>query len=152
MTDLLGWQQTRWGMSANDIVAAVGVEHLRQAERQTFQESYVDLVIPNVKIGKHDFTVYFQMANDTNKLIQVLIRHEGELHQEPRDAYDVARKMLTERFEQPNRSGTSEVLIWTFLTTVIELTITFSENILSLVAIIFKPAETPEKFLTPSAF
>ena len=62
MDDLLGWQQTRWGMTNEEIVAVVGSQHLRKQEREGGPKDfwYCDLVIQNVDIGGFFFNIQFR--------------------------------------------------------------------------------------------
>jgi hypothetical protein len=95
--DVLGWQNTRWGMDSKEIIAAVGPE-LREVPRQQWGSVYSEMSIPEVKIGAYTFFVAFQM-DQTDRLAQVLIRHDfADVDGEPVGAFGAAKSQLSERF------------------------------------------------------
>jgi hypothetical protein len=144
-TDLLGWQQTRWGMTDEEIVASVGVQQLRRTARSTSTNVYHELIIPSVDVGRYPYDVQFQMSNSTNRLIQVLLKHDAEeLSSLPTRQLDSARKLLSEKFGPPRRDGTSEDWVWAFPSTTIMLQTFFIEEIVSSAIIrFFAPGEMP---------
>jgi hypothetical protein len=151
MDDVSGWQQTRWGMTADEIIAAVG-SHIRKVPREEYPNAWSELCIPDVEIGDYPFLVQFQMEKVTGTLTQVLIKHEEELDKEPTGAFNTARRVLSERFGQPKREGTSDTLVWAFPTTTITLSMFYIENILATVGIGFKPTSIAPTQTRPAAF
>ena len=141
MGDLLGWQNTRWGMTGDEIVRAVGADVVKRSERQRYHGAYSVLCIPNVSIGSHSFKVMFQMDEASERLSQVLVSYEDLELSDPRGVFEVARCVLTERFDKPERVGTAEIWQWTFETTYIELSMTYLPGVLSGVCIRFFPAD-----------
>jgi hypothetical protein len=149
-TDVLGWQQTRWGMTADEIIAAVG-SHIRKVPREGGDGDswYSELCIPDVEIGDYPFFVQFQMDKVTGTLRRVVIKHEGELDKEPTGALNTARRVLSERFGKPKREGTSDTLVWAFPTTTIDLSMS---NILAQVSVAFNPTSIAPTQTRPAAF
>lgn len=144
--DLLGWQNTRWGMTETEIIASVGAERLRHIERIVFGvDAYTDLIIPSVNIDRYPFEVRFQMKGNTNRLIQVLLNHESdELSSEPIQQVNAARKLLSEKFGAATRDGTSNTWYWEFPSTTIMIHTYFIEDITSSAFIrFFAPGEMP---------
>ena len=150
-TDVLGWQQTRWGMTADEIIAAVG-SHIRKGPREDGDSWYSELCIPDVEIGDYPFFVQFQMDKVTGTLRRVMIKHEEELDKEPTGALNTARRVLSERFGQPKREGTSDTLVWAFPTTTIRLTMHYIEDIMAAVGVAFNPTSIAPTQTRPAAF
>jgi hypothetical protein len=140
MNDVLGWQNTRWGMTEKEIIEAVSMENLQISQPQNFEGSYSTLSITNTKIGDFYFDVLFQMSKEDDCLIRVLIRCE-ELKPDgyPARQFTAAKKILSERFGQPTRVGTTDDFQWKFPTTTITLSVIFIADLYSLVAISFMP-------------
>jgi len=153
MDDLAGWQQTRWGMTEEEILAAASREPLCRQDREGGPNDfwYCDLVIQNVAVGGFDFTIKFQMGRETQRLLQVLINHEqSDVSQAPTAAFNAAKRILVERFGTPARDGTSDDWLWQFPTTTIRLSTLFMEDSVSNACIIF--AATSDAASRPSAF
>jgi hypothetical protein len=140
MDDLPGWQQTRWGMTESEIIEAVGSERLRRIPREVGNNWYADLTIQNVEIGRFQFDITFQMANDTHRLQQVMIRHEAPADKEPTTEFRSTMQILSERFGSPTRLGTSDTWAWSFPTTTIYLDTFCLQDMASYVAIRFSPS------------
>ena len=121
MNDLLGWQQTRWGMTEAEIVLAVGANRLERIERAKYQNMYADLVVPLVEVGKYRFDVIFQMDNQSDKLAQVIVTHDADPSFESTGPRDQAIEILSEKFGRPSRVGTSDTWRWHFPTTTIDV-------------------------------
>jgi hypothetical protein len=149
MDDLLGWQQTRWGMTETEIIAAIGAERLRRMPKEVGNNWYAELTIQNVEIGPFPFDITFQMANDSHRLQQVMIRHEASPDKEPAAEFRSTIQILSGKFGQPKRVGTSESWLWTFPTTTIYLDTFCIQDMASFVAIRFTPSSrgTPIKEL-----
>jgi hypothetical protein len=154
MDDVLGWQQTRWGMTNDETIAVVGSD-IRKGSRTGGGDGdswYSELSIPDVRIGEYPFFVEFQMDKFTGTLTRVMIKHDGELDKEPIGAFNTARRVLSERFGQPKRDGTSDTLVWAFSTTTIMLTMFYIEDIMSVVGIGFHPTAIAPTQMRPAAF
>jgi hypothetical protein len=150
MDDLPGWQQTRWGMTESEIIEAVGSERLHRIPKEVGNNWYAELIIQNVDIGRFSFDITFQMANDNGRLQQVMIRHEAPPDKEPTEQFRSTMQILSERFGQPKRFGTSDTWAWSFPTTTIYLDTFCLEDMASFVAIRFAPSSrgTPMKNLS----
>jgi hypothetical protein len=149
--DLLGWQNTRWGMDSKEIMAAVGPE-LREVPRQQYGPFYSELSIPEVRIGAYTFFVAFQM-NEALRLAQVLIRHDsGEVDREPVGPFGAAKLQLSERFGTAERDGTANEFHWSFPTTTISLAMLRGTLSPSMVFITFVPTANLKPKRTVAAF
>lgn len=152
-SDIEGWQTTRWGMTDSEIVSVVGIEKLGRIARAEYQGLYADLEIPRIDVGRYEFKVIFQMNSETDKLTQVLVQHMPEdQRSEPKDAFNTAKKLLSERFGAPERQGTSDTWLWRFPTTVIDLQYFYIEDIMSVVAVRYIPTARYEFPDVVSAF
>lgn len=144
--DVQGWQSTRWGMTADEIVNSVGHEHLRRRPRADYTRMYANLVIEAVTIGREHYDVIFQMSKETDRLSQVLLQHQCHDNRRfPSDVMNRAKQMLTERFGEAERIGAEEAFIWRFPTTEIELDALFIEDIASSVSVTFRPSSAPSR-------
>ena len=149
--DVLGWQNTRWGMDSKEIIAAVGPE-LREVPRQQWGSVYSEMSIPEVKIGAYTFFVAFQM-DQTDRLAQVLIRHDfADVDGEPVGAFGAAKSQLSERFGTPERKGTANEFHWSFPTTTISLAMMRGNFLPSMVFIQFIPTANLKPKHTVAAF
>src|SRR5947209_7188490 len=152
MDDLLGWQQTRWGMSEAEIIVSVGKEQLKKTPRQKYQGMYSDLMIPSVDVGKIPFDIIFQMEEASNQLSQVLVSNIGDPQLGCAGAVAAARKLLTERFGTPERIGSSDGWQWVFPTTTIEIFALEIEDISADTYVRFFPTKTGRASKQTSAF
>ncbi len=73
LDDLPGWQETRWGMTAGEIEAALGARVLRLPGRWTYGGAYADLAVQEVDLGGLAFAAYLQMNDQSDRLQQVLL-------------------------------------------------------------------------------
>jgi hypothetical protein len=119
--DLPGWQNTRWGMLADEVAMAAGAERVQRTVRQSFQRFYSDMKIPNVPIGQLAFDVIFQMDDQSHRLRQVLVLHQCDPSREPTEEASTTRAVLEERFGEPKKAETRDTLLWVFPTTTIAL-------------------------------
>lgn len=141
--DIAGWQNTTWGMSTDEIIGAVGPK-VQRCTRQTYGIGYHELLIPRVKIGSADFTVYFVMGDFG--LRQVNVRYDGGTppdHREGDQIAGMANKLLQERFGVGQRRGTSDDWCWKMPTTVIELSRSKIDDVMDLIVIAFRASSDP---------
>ncbi|HSP64403.1 MAG TPA: hypothetical protein VLQ90_15540, partial [Pyrinomonadaceae bacterium] len=82
--DVLGWETARWGMSNQNLVSAFGTRLQKLPKPLTFLKWHADYVLTR-EIDGRTYTVFFQMANDTNKLSQVLVRLNEMESRTPRE-------------------------------------------------------------------
>lgn len=152
--DLPGWHEARWGMSEREIVSAFGSRVTRLPERKLFARWHVDYVIPNFKIDRHNYTVFFQMDDRTNKLTQVLIRLNEMESRVPRDGiFSRVHLLLTRNYGSPagmteerwSKSPIKSIHLsrkWAFLTTTVELYYGWDSQIYaSLLTITYSPSK-----------
>jgi hypothetical protein len=52
MDDLVGWQDTRWGMTEQDLIAVIGESRLCRTPKQDYKDCYSEFVIPVVDMSK----------------------------------------------------------------------------------------------------
>ncbi len=76
--DLKGWDRTRWGMTSREIVALYGNQATPLEESLDFGPFYSDVVLRHGSFAGYDFTVYFQMSNETKRLAQVLLERRKQ--------------------------------------------------------------------------
>jgi hypothetical protein len=81
------------------------------------------------------------MEDETDRLTQVLVSYKDTELSDPRGVLGVARCVLTERFDKPERVGTADIWQWSFRTTHIELSMTYLPGVLSCVSIRFFPTD-----------
>ena len=120
-TDLLGWQNARWGMLADEVLVAVGAARVQRTERRNYQRFYSTMKIPNVPLGGLSFDVAFQMDEQSHRLRQVLITHQCDPSREPSQEASMTQTVLEERLGKPQPAGTGKTLLWVFPTTTIAL-------------------------------
>jgi hypothetical protein len=132
--DVLGWQDTRWGMSNEDIERVYGSKLKKLPKPEKFLAWHADHVIPEFELESEKFTVFFQIDNATNKLSQVLIRLNEQKSQIPREEiFSRLESMLVREYGSPldkrddRRSSVIDFSFvelsskWRFPTTTIEL-------------------------------
>jgi len=150
--DLEGWQDTRWGMTERELVAAINSAELLHIHREDYLSHYADYSLPNLDVAGFYFDVTFQMDKNSNRLSQVLIKHDADPHTKPTKAFSSALKLLTEKLGKPERAGTSDEFVWKFPTTTVCLSVYFSEEILSFVSVIYCPTASYQPKDKRSAF
>lgn len=119
--DLPGWQNSRWGMLANEVVQAVGAERVKRTPRQKYQHFYSDMKVANLVVGQLAFDVIFQMDEQTHRLRQVLIMHQCDPSRAPTQEADTTRAVLEERLGKPVQIEKRDTLFWVFPTTTMAL-------------------------------
>jgi hypothetical protein len=124
-TDLLGWQETRWGMTSAEIEAAMAGTRLEKLAGVKKLADYKDRPYhPNgykVFIANTEFVVRFVMQSDGNgNEILSLVELKHKLYETVKmSEVNLIKKVISERYGPPSRSGTSERLFWRFPTTTI---------------------------------
>ena len=130
--DVLGWEDSRWGMSETRLVNTLGARLTKLPKPQSFLDLHVDHVIA-LELQGEQFTVFFQMENRTNTLSQVLVRlDEMETRQPREDLFTKLEFWLTKQYgpatsrsnERDSRSAIKSLALnrtWKFLTTTVEL-------------------------------
>lgn len=145
--DLLGWQNTRWGMTEEEIIEHMPDAPFQPVPHQDFGTAYCKLILSRVKIGDSAFEVLMQMNKDTDRLSHVLIKNDGDpSYAADKTVFNDTLRILTERFGKPARTATSNAYNWTHPTTTVELFTIEIKDILCRIAVSFRPTEnwTPE--------
>ena len=111
--DLLGWQQTRWGMTEAQAAAAV-----TDATRVSPPEKYSGMYAPmkaRMEVSGSEVEVMLQFSYKTKTLSQVLLKPRfGGL-----ETWAKFRDLLTSRYGASTQVGKKRE--WKFKTTVVEL-------------------------------
>ena len=76
--DLPGWDRTRWGMTSPEIARLYRGRAVTLSGRIDFNRLYTDVALRTQPFAGHDFTVYFQMDDDTHRLAQVLLERRRQ--------------------------------------------------------------------------
>lgn len=132
VTDVSGWQEARWNMSEAEILEAFKTRLTKLEKRIVFADKtgYADYAIPDYEIEGNKFNVYFDMSNETQKLMDVRIRLQEEKSIIPKDTLYFPRyeELLTRKYGVPafkNDERTSQNVslerLWVFKTTTIKL-------------------------------
>jgi hypothetical protein len=114
--DLLGWQNTRWGMTEQQAATALGQDAQRINPPHKFKRLYVPLK-STISISHFNIDVDLQFSNETKTLAQVLLTYDGAGHEE---LWAKLRDLLTEKYGAPHQVGTTK-REWRFKTTIIVL-------------------------------
>lgn len=125
--DLQGWEGARWGMTGAELDRAFGERLTRLPGRWVYGGAYAERAILNHGLGDLDFTVYFQMNDDSERLQQVLLERRQQ------DALPVSFQKLQEALELrygaageacllSERDPTGLELIWRFPSTTLHAT------------------------------
>lgn len=140
--DVLGWQDARWGMSEKDIIRVFGSRLQKLSKREVFLKFHVDYVIPQFEFDGGVYTVLFQMADETNRLEQVLIRlYEKEARIPREQSFNSLASSLAREFGEPTNkndqryrfldrfSGVAFDRTWKFPSTTVELSYDWDDQI-----------------------
>jgi hypothetical protein len=162
--DVLGWQESRWGMSNEEIVRAFGPRIARLPKGEDFLTWHADYVMRHVELEGEVFSVFFQMDNETKKLAQVLVRLDEQESRVPRDEiFAKIETMLIHEYGAPvdktdhRRSSSIDFAfldlsrLWRFPTTTIELSYGWDNQIeASLLTIRYFPTRATGRWKRPS--
>lgn len=127
--DVLGWQDARWGMSEDELLAKFKSQVTKLPKKENFSNSYVDYVISDYEIESFKYTVYFHMDKDSSKLCQIVIRDNVTKSLVSRDRlFPFLESLLTRKYgvpgykkEEKKPSDVSLERQWIFPTTTISL-------------------------------
>jgi hypothetical protein len=131
--DVLGWQETRWGMTEEQAAASLGKEGRRVAPPEKFKGLYVPLKA-TVEISGHKLDALLQFSDQTKTLRQVLLRATTD----SLELWAKLRDLLAEKYGPPSQSG--KVRLWKFKTTVIELDRLSIPGVIGQVTVRYYPA------------
>lgn len=126
--DVLGWEGTRWGMTAEDIAKLFGSRAQRVPSVELYGKWYYLYTVPVILTGQ-TYTGILLMDSATNKLVRVEIRLDQYESPVPReDVFNALDGMLTQQYGQPDskkdyrRSDPSGIgRTWEFPTSTVEL-------------------------------
>jgi hypothetical protein len=126
--DVLGWEGSRWGMSAEDISKLFGSRAERVPSIEVYGDWYYLYTVP-VSLKGQTYTAILLMDYATAKLVRVDIRLDQYKSPMPReDVFNALDAMLTQQYGQPDskkdenktdqrRNGRT----WKFPTSTVEL-------------------------------
>jgi TonB family protein len=128
-SDVLGWENTCWAMTEQDIIRVLGSKLQKLPERKEYTQAagYVDYVIP--KYEKGDFSILFLMNNKTRLLSEVYIKYNKENANTSFESQFRRLKVLLDQkygiasYNKDEKDDSSIYLFskWEFETTTIEL-------------------------------
>ncbi len=127
--DVYGWDNVKWGMTGNEVQAALGKEAKKREARHDKKEGmYADLELKGIKMGNGSFRASFWMDEDSKKLKRIVFVPEGQPAQyEWAETFVDLENYLVEKYGDPdiektsNDPGTSADRIWDFPSTEIEM-------------------------------
>lgn len=113
--DLMGWRQTRWGMSEQEVRMALR-GRWRSTTKQEREDSeghdiYTPIVAPNVTLAGHSFVAGFGFRKTDRRLVSVML-HSGTqwLKSEVMQAlFDRITEHLKVQFGSPNKVVRNDV-------------------------------------------
>ena len=76
--DLSGWDRTRWGMTSAEIARLYRDRAVTLSGHIDFNRLYTDVALRKEPFAGYDFTVYFQMDDNTHRLAQVLLERRRQ--------------------------------------------------------------------------
>jgi hypothetical protein len=146
--DVLGWHETRWGMTPAEVCAAVGQELRSLPKREEYKELYADYFIPAIDIAGEKFQVVFQMSASSGCLSQVVVRLESDPSFANEALFQSVRSLLAKKYGAATlRTGQlpdNAVARWVFPTTTVEIRNLFVAGIISQVSIIYRPTRVQD--------
>lgn len=76
--DILGWGETRWGMSRGELARVLGAARSQLAAPLEYGALIVRDTLPNQRIAGRPFVALFQLDRASERLAQVLLRYRGD--------------------------------------------------------------------------
>ena len=76
--DVLGWGETRWGMSRADLARMLGAARVELAAPLEYGALIVRDTLPGQRIAGRPFVALFQIDRANERLAQVLLRYRGD--------------------------------------------------------------------------
>jgi hypothetical protein len=99
--DLPGWDRTRWGMTSREIASLYDGRAVKLDGRIEFNRLYTDVALRHDNFAGLDFTVYFQMDDQTGRLAQVLLERRRQYATAA--AWDAVLAALERQWGEPSR-------------------------------------------------
>jgi len=127
--DVYGWDNLRWGMTAEEVQTILGKDVKKRNIRHDEKDNmYSSLQLRGIKIADNDFRASLWMDEDTNKLKRIVFVPEGQpVQYELAETFISLENYLVGKYGAPdidktsNDLGTSADREWQFPTTEIEL-------------------------------
>jgi hypothetical protein len=76
--DLLGWGDTRWGMTRDELARVLGPARASLAPPLEYGELLVRDTLPGQRVANRPFVALFQLDRGSERLAQVLLRYRGD--------------------------------------------------------------------------
>lgn len=76
--DLLGWGETRWGMSGEEIAGVLGSRRVRLGTPLRYAGLIVRDTVPGLRLAGRPFVALLQLDGRSERLAQVLLRYRGD--------------------------------------------------------------------------
>jgi hypothetical protein len=131
--DVLGWQNTRWGMTEEQAVAALGTQGLRVDPPLKYAGLYVPLR-STIQISGYKMNALLQFSDETKTLRQVLLTWRTDSIV----LWEKLADLLTEKYGPPAEAG--KLIEWRFKTTIVNLDRWVEPEIDGRVTVRFYPA------------
>jgi hypothetical protein len=128
-TDLEGWRQSKWGMTADQVIKAFNGEVVRLKKPDVFKDGHAPVGIESYALAGHKYKVSF-VVNEKGKLHKVSL----DLQEEGNESiFESLEKLLTEKYGKPSYQNNrrndgnlaqslSRETMWSFSKTTITLT------------------------------
>ena len=150
-TDLLGWQETRWGMSETELVEVLGdrIEHLPKKQYFKYNTTYTNYFVPEYTLVQTAFEVYLQMNDKCGGLSQVLVRHldEGSTPHRDFECADLKTALSAKYGPETSSFASREPGLdrmettWVFPTTTVVLSYSWNEGVSTSLAVRYFPTD-----------
>ncbi len=76
--DLAGWDETRWGMSGEELARVLGARRVRLATPLRYGAYVVRDTVPGLRLAGRPFVALLQLDERSQRLAQVLLRYRGD--------------------------------------------------------------------------
>lgn len=127
--DVLGWDNTKWGMTVEELQYIIGKDlKKRNPRHDELDNMYSGLQLRQIIIGQSEFRASFWMNEDSDKLKRIVFVPEGVPKKyEWAETFIELEKYLVSKYGNPqlqktsNDPGTSADRKWMFPSTEIEL-------------------------------
>lgn len=151
--DVYGWDNTKWGMTVEELRSVIGKDLKERNPKQDEQDKmYSGFELRHIKMGQGKFRASFWMDEDSNKLTRIVFVPEGQPKKyEWAETFIKLENYLVEKYGDPNVEktsndpGTSADRKWIFPTTEIELSYLSLEGS-ELLLLVFSQTETILKY------
>jgi hypothetical protein len=128
--DVLGWEETRWGMTAEDIPKLFGSRAKRVPSVEVYGDWFYLYTVP-VNIKGRPYTAILLMDYSTAKLVRVDVRLDQYESPVPReDVFNELDAMLTQQYGAPDSRKDERLSdqrrigrTWKFPTSTVELSL-----------------------------